>query len=175
MWMFMLILIFMLIVAVVVVVVAVAVVVVVAAAAAVIIIIIIIISSSSSRSSRISIVWLWLRFTHCSSQYQHYNRIDQYYTWGVFSQIYLYTMVWVCLTNPKFEKTFNVLYFYWPSLVFAHVRISGGEQFAHFWWSSPFHHAFIVPSLTSHALPHSFPHIRMEGLVRGGGWVGGGG
>ena len=30
-----------------------------------------------------------------------------------------------------------------------------------------------MPSLTSHALPHSFPHIRMEGLVWGGGWVGG--
>ena len=26
---------------------------------------------------------------------------------------------------------------------------------------------------TSHALHHSFPHIRMEGLVWGGGWVGG--
>ena len=40
-------------------------------------------------------------------------------------------------------------------------------------WSSPFHHAFIVPLLTSHALHHSFPHIRMEGMVWGGGWVGG--
>ena len=43
-------------------------------------------------------------------------------------------------------------------------------------WSSPFHHAFIVPLLTSHALHHSSPHIRMEGMVwGGGGWVGGGG
>ena len=42
-------------------------------------------------------------------------------------------------------------------------------------WSSPFHHAFILPLLTSHALHHSFPHIRMEGMVwGGGGWVGGG-
>ena len=40
-------------------------------------------------------------------------------------------------------------------------------------WSSPFHHAFILPLLTSHALHHSFPHIRMEGMVWGGGWVGG--
>ena len=32
-------------------------------------------------------------------------------------------------------------------------------------WSSPFHHAFIVPLLTSHALHHSSPHIRMEGMV----------
>ena len=40
-------------------------------------------------------------------------------------------------------------------------------------WSSPFHHAFIVPLLTSHALHHSFPRIRMEGMVWGGGWVGG--
>ena len=40
-------------------------------------------------------------------------------------------------------------------------------------WSSPFHHAFILPLLTSHALHHSFPHIRMEGMVCGGGWVGG--
>ena len=127
---------------------------------------------------------------------------------------------------PRFWKKKRVL--------FAHVRISGGEQFALFWWSSPFithsschysplthfiirsrtyawrvwygggggwvgggdndvrynywthcvrrwsspfHHAFILPLLTSHALHHSFPHIRMEGMVCGGGvggWVGGG-
>ena len=43
-------------------------------------------------------------------------------------------------------------------------------------WSSPFHHAFIVPLLTSHALHHSFPAHTHGGYGMGGGvggWVGG--